>query len=353
MISDKAVRCPKCGCPTKTETVQHQDNAPSNVAPVYDEEESHSNKWLYVVIAVLLATIVGGGYWWYSHSKEDQEVRLFAEELSSAITTGDTTILTRIFPNAAKADSLALKYTTDSLQAETHGDTLVIRFSQDVSLVALKDANGKFRVVGSHGLFAYPDSILKLAKSTGWYDVNLDDTLNAVRMTDNYFMDWLKDKISNDTKNNLKIVKSVFSAKSKIGSHAKTYQCNVTIKNEGDRDITENEYNIIVRETGNDCCYPSEGYDGIIMTPYIKILKTLTGKAIPAKETVSFSWVDDEKERSTGDYDDDGYYFGKSYYWKDRKSLQCTITSQLNAGKLFASYHPTGKEYTEYLASKK
>ena len=90
--------------------------------------------------------------------------------------------------NSLLADSLALKYTTDSLQAETHGDTLVIRFSQDVSLVALKDANGKFRVVGSHGLFAYPDSILKLAKSTGWYDVNLDDTLNAVRMTDNYFM---------------------------------------------------------------------------------------------------------------------------------------------------------------------
>ena len=83
MISDKAVRCPKCGCPTKKETVEHQDNAPSNVTPVYDEEESHSNKWLYVVIAVLLAALAGGGYCLYEKNsrvvEEDKQQRTISD----------------------------------------------------------------------------------------------------------------------------------------------------------------------------------------------------------------------------------------------------------------------------------
>ena len=80
MISDKAVRCPKCGCPTKEETVRQHNNAPSNDTPVYDEEESHSNKWLYVVIAVLLITIVVGGCILYSQSKENQDRNQFVEQ---------------------------------------------------------------------------------------------------------------------------------------------------------------------------------------------------------------------------------------------------------------------------------
>ena len=77
MISDKATKCPKCGCPTKEKTVLHQEDAARNDMPMYDEEESHTNKWLYVVIALLLGAFAFGGYYLYSNKKntvkEDQK----------------------------------------------------------------------------------------------------------------------------------------------------------------------------------------------------------------------------------------------------------------------------------------
>ena len=87
MISDKAERCPKCGCPTKNATFLHQEDAPSNVTPVYDEEENHSNKWLYVVIAVLLAALAGG---WYCLFEKNNRV---VEEDNQQRTIDDSTVV--------------------------------------------------------------------------------------------------------------------------------------------------------------------------------------------------------------------------------------------------------------------
>ena len=109
-------------------------------------------------------------------SCDDQmkEARQFAEEFSTAVTSGDSTTLNRIYPDASKADSLALNYVADSLQLEPNatGDTLQIRFSPDVSVTAVKDGEGKYSVIGSHGLFAYPPERLEYAKkieeSTEW-----------------------------------------------------------------------------------------------------------------------------------------------------------------------------------------
>ena len=75
MISDKAIKCPKCGCPTKEETVLRQEDVARSDIPVYYEEESHTNKWLYAVIALLLAAIAYGGYFFYEKNmvKENPE----------------------------------------------------------------------------------------------------------------------------------------------------------------------------------------------------------------------------------------------------------------------------------------
>lgn len=72
MISDKAEKCPKCGCPTKNDMPHQQNDANRVVAeePVYYEEESHTNKWLYAIIALLLAALAFGGYYAYTNSQE-------------------------------------------------------------------------------------------------------------------------------------------------------------------------------------------------------------------------------------------------------------------------------------------
>ncbi len=55
MISNKAVKCPKCGCPVGQRiatTLDHPDES-RKIQP--------SRKWLYAVICFLIAALVGGG----------------------------------------------------------------------------------------------------------------------------------------------------------------------------------------------------------------------------------------------------------------------------------------------------
>ena len=282
-----------------------------------------------------------------------KEAQQFAEELSTAITAGDTTTLNRIFPDAVKADSLALKYNADSLQAEALGDTLRIRFSKDVSIAAMKDADGKFRVVGSHGLFAYPDSILKLAKGTGWYDVNLDDTLNAVRMADKGFLDWLKQKAATQVVDELK--EKVTISKSTVNEKEHTYpnvfyiffdlNYKVIISNQGDCDLLGNDYAIVVEETKTICDNWSTPNMEVRKRLVRTIVKKLSGKDVPAKGTTSYEWSYTTNEED-GDYH-------SAHNWVEGRAIHCSINFTPNTETALTSYHPTGKEYDEYLAGKK
>ena len=76
MISDKALKCPKCGTSLfKESDVQMQTNRnqqPMHQQPIYygDGNRRNNNKWLYAVIALLLAAIAGGGYYFYDRNKQ-------------------------------------------------------------------------------------------------------------------------------------------------------------------------------------------------------------------------------------------------------------------------------------------
>ena len=52
MISDKATKCPKCGCPTTKGTEHHIHQETPQVQPVYYEEEEggRPRKWLYGIM---------------------------------------------------------------------------------------------------------------------------------------------------------------------------------------------------------------------------------------------------------------------------------------------------------------
>ena len=74
MISDKAIKCPKCGCPVIKDYINYQQPVEE---PAYYESDNHTNKWLYAVIGVLLVAIAGCVFLWYSQSKGNKEIREF------------------------------------------------------------------------------------------------------------------------------------------------------------------------------------------------------------------------------------------------------------------------------------
>ena len=81
MISDRAVKCPKCGCPIENDTTQLDANMGEQ--PVYydEEEESNSHKWLYAIIGLLIAALAVGGYFYFDQqNKMEKKLQQLAND---------------------------------------------------------------------------------------------------------------------------------------------------------------------------------------------------------------------------------------------------------------------------------
>ena len=75
-MSDKAEKCPMCGCPTIPGNAGFQGGMnPSGPypPPPYGGKPNKSQTWLYAIIGLLLAIIVaGGGYWWLTQNSKQK-----------------------------------------------------------------------------------------------------------------------------------------------------------------------------------------------------------------------------------------------------------------------------------------
>lgn len=110
VMSDKAEKCPMCGCPT----IPGNTNFPGGMnpsgpyPPPYGGKQNKSQTWLYAIIGLLLAIIVaGGGYWWLTQNSRQ---RTGQNENSSVATAADN-----IKPDAAEQ---SVKSGADDMQTE-------------------------------------------------------------------------------------------------------------------------------------------------------------------------------------------------------------------------------------------
>ena len=306
MISDKASRCPKCGCPiVKDDKPPYNANVnqqPISQQPVYYDEgnSGNNNKWLYGIIALLLAAIIGGGYWWFSHSRGDQKIRQFVEQFAKAVETGDSLTLHNLYPDC-NAGSLVFKYDKNNLQIERKGNEWKVAVANDVVLILDKNGDNTLYIKESYGIFSFPDSLLSIAKATGWYDNNLSDKQNAERLSDEEYIKWLKDLIKNRIKAKVIISKKSqylddnFDHAINVYAHGCDYECThtVIISNENNFVIPCKDYHISVIHKSDD------DYDY-----YQTNKKSIGGKTIPANGTVSYTWQDIHFE-GTWSYEDD------------------------------------------------
>lgn len=76
VMSDKAEKCPMCGCPTFPGNAGFPGGMnPSGPypPPPYGGKPNKSQTWLYAIIGLLLAIIVaGGGYWWLTQNSKQK-----------------------------------------------------------------------------------------------------------------------------------------------------------------------------------------------------------------------------------------------------------------------------------------
>ena len=109
-MSDKAEKCPMCGCPTFPGNAGFPGGMnPSGPypPPPYGGKPNKSQTWLYAIIGLLLAIIVaGGGYWWLTQSSKQKTVSAEGASVAAA---------DHVKPDAAEQPE---RMGTDEMQSE-------------------------------------------------------------------------------------------------------------------------------------------------------------------------------------------------------------------------------------------
>ena len=253
------------------------------------------------------------------------DVKQFMADLSASIEKNDKTAIEKIYPDAAKADSLALAFDAEKAQMETNDDgSIKIELGEGKDITVIKnEGDDGMKVKSSHGVFAYPADRLDLAKKTGQWKDGLNDMEQAERMNDTLFVKYLNDKIAGAIIENLK--SKVKVTKSIANYNMDNLQATgvVVVSNQSDRQLEGNEYMVTAKLYEVTGFYHTKGYIGS---------RTLTGKVIPANGQVTYSF---------------SYSLGA---WP--VDPVCTISINPRIENVMEDYQPTGKEYEEYLSQK-
>ena len=327
MVSDKATKCPKCGCPTNEATVPHQEDAARNDMPVVEEEESHTNKWLYVVIALLLAAIAGGGYWWYSQSKGNQKVQQFVEQFLKAVETGDRATIRNLYPYADTADSLALPGTEFMASKIEESDHYKVVWNKDVWLEIAPWKKEGWTIISSQGFFAWPDNVMVFAKKTGQWKAGLTDKELAQRMSDDKFKKTLIDEFCTAFKKKV-IQKGSLQVLEPAMYDEDEWTLGMVISNSNDVKISGNDYKVTMQIWEEEYLYYNNADENESYVP-----GSIRGKDIPPNGETTLTHVLE----------------GHQWVKDSSVKIQWNITNQQLFDKYFVA---KGDEYDNYLKHK-
>ena len=277
----------------------------------------------------------------FSACNKNAEVKQFAADFAEKVSKNQVDSVRALYPDAAKCDSFALAFNADSIQvAETETAGLYKVTMGNANFTVQKTEDGKMTVKESHGLFAYPADRMDLAKKTGQWNSSITDLEFSKRMEDTMFPSWIQSKMADAMKSLVKITKSNVSKKhiSDYWTSSEKDVCTYTIEvsNETDQEIGGNDYTISAIETWK---YFEDGWADLSFRETTKrqsSSKMLTGKPIPPKGSVTYSW-----NRSF----EGSHHFGY-------KDFDVNATVNFTSNKASFGYKFTGKEYEEYQNSK-
>ena len=253
-------------------------------------------------------------------SKDTTEaVRQFAADFAIKVSKNQKDSLLSVWPDVAKADSLVLSFVEDSIKIEPNakGDSILIRYTPDVWVRVLKDANDSIRIVSSKGLFAYPAEQMEFAQRTGQYDHKLTDLENAVRMADEGFKPYLIKKHMKDAAKKLKVVgkPTLISSKGEF-SYEIINVFGVTVQSTSDQPISGADYKV----------YFKGDYRGQPWNWNVKGIDVAPNSSVTITTEVTM------------------------WNYPERAYVNTTLSEEAHFNKYFK---PTGNEYDEYLVSKK
>ena len=267
--------------------------------------------FIFIVLTAILA----------SCSSAKKEVAKFAADFATKVSKNQKNSLLDVWPDVAKADSLALSFNVDSIDVEPtqNEGQFKVNFGNADMIVTVAE-NGKMTVGESNGLFAWPEDKVSMALATGWIKKDLNDMQKQERFADSLFINHLADKLMDGLKTKLKASCMTSSINNQEGTATYT----ITVKNDNDFDIPADAYCFALTEMGFN-------FDTMNDVPVRT--NTLGGVKVQAKGIA--------KCPVPGTYD------------YEYSSLRVSVKIEYNNEQAIKNLlKPTGNEYEEYLKTK-
>lgn len=191
--------------------------------------------------AVLLFLLV------FASCDKNKEIKQFATDFAAAVQSGNKSEITKMYPGAADVDEFASDFKMDSIQINEDnmtGGYKVLLGNGNWFVVTGKDKES-FKIVSSHGLFAYPKEQMSFAQETGWVTTDMNDQEMRKAFADTTFYDYLYDKTVEQLKKN--VVAEVNWNKSDIKVMVDVRSTIVAqVTNKGSRTIMGEDYNVSI-----------------------------------------------------------------------------------------------------------
>lgn len=259
----------------------------------------------------------------------DKKTKDFAGNFIKAINENDRVAIVSMYPDAKNFD-IASPIVEDSkaIKIEKSENGHKIIHIGDISLDVCKNSDGRLNVNDSWGLLNISNGMRNFAISTGWIKTELSDKENAIALSDKgftpYIINTFKDKLQ---------LKAKISSQESQGASYWDVVTNVIVTNNTDTDIPGELYNVVVTYegiTGEEY----NAYGEFIGYGFKYYHKTVGGVNVPAhgKATIFIDRADAE-------------------YGPDYKKATIKFNKGCDVSKLEYSF--TGKEYENYLATKK
>ena len=257
-----------------------------------------------------------------SGSTPEEQVKQFAADFAAKVSKNQKDSLTAVWPDVAKADSLALTFNADSIGVEatqTPGQYKV-NFGDANMLVTLAE-DGKITIGETYGLFAWPEEKVGIGLATGWITKELNDLQKQERFADTLFINNLADNLMAGLKSKLRATCKNVSTNYTTG----VAKYAIAVQNGNEFDIPADAYGFILKEWG---------WDSELLRDVAGPSKALNGVEVKAKSSATCP--------VPGNYD------------YEYSSLSVAVKIKYNKEQALKNlFQPTGNEYEEYLKTKK
>ena len=255
----------------------------------------------------------------------EEEVRNYGKYFVDKLAANQLDSLKAGYPDIVKADSLIPVQSDTIMVMESAPGQYDVTLAEGITLKVSRSDDGNISVTESKGLFAFPADKIDLAQKTGMWNDNLSDAQLNERMKDDEFFNHLASLMSFDK---TKII-SIGKAKPHLDEGGIVYGFNEgsqTLTNLTDKPISGKDYSVKIKwyaswpRIDDDDPGFDQGYS------------SKAGKDIPPHGTVTYKLEQGFREN------------------EQIVDISWKLSSEQLKEKFF---YFTGKEYQEYLDSKK